>query len=134
VQHTSRRVARVSVVALLAVLWPAVACHHGPQKPTKPVPPVVVSFGNESLKQADLFAVLMSGQAVRIGTIASGRTETLVMPPGVVGNGTSVNFVARLLASSRTPRSDLVSLRPGQHISITLPPSENTLVVLPGEQ
>ena len=94
--------------------------------------PTTVVFQNESLDQADLFAVRQSAGALRIGTVMAGRTDTLMIDTGTVPAGESVDFVARLLASRNTPHSGPVALLPGQWLTVTLPLTANILSVLPG--
>lgn len=95
--------------------------------------PTVIVFQNQSLEQADLFAVRRSAGALRVGTVMAGRTDTLVIQRGELAPGETVNFVARLLAGTHTPRSGPVAVSPGEVLNITLPQSENLLAVLPGQ-
>jgi hypothetical protein len=92
-----------------------------------------VDFRNESAEQASLYAMAESGgDAVRLGTVNSGNTETLRVPEFIAGRRGTVRFFARLLARSETPTSGPVSLGPGDHYQVTLPPGRNSLTILPG--
>jgi hypothetical protein len=116
------------------VLAAATACgglHSGGATPDSG--PTTVVFRNESLDQADLFAVRRSAGALRLGTIMAGRTDTLEIQKGTVAPGESVDFVARLLTGKHTPHSGMVAVSPGQVLTITLPQTENILSVLPGQ-
>ena len=95
--------------------------------------PTVVVFQNESLDQADLFAVRRSAGALRIGTVMAGRTDTLQIEDGMIPAGENVDFVARLLARRSTPHSGPVAVLPGQWLTVTLPTTANILSVLPGQ-
>jgi hypothetical protein len=88
-------------------------------------------FSNESLDQADVYASGADGLPVRVGTVLAGRTETLTLPATVLGQGGNINISARLLAKNQVPQSGPVSIRPGDRISVRLPPDERMLVVLP---
>src|SRR5690348_16505232 len=57
----------------------------------------VVYFTNESLDQADVYAVSSSSMRTRIGTVMAGRTEALTIPDVVIGSGDIV-VAAHLLA------------------------------------
>src|SRR3954471_9689734 len=48
------------------------------------VPQGQIVFVNQSIDQADVYAAGPDGNAVRIGTVLSGRTETLTVPSSVV--------------------------------------------------
>ena len=91
----------------------------------------VISFTNESLDQATVYAVTGT-QSIRIGTVHAGRTENLVIPGDIAFRGQSLNVVARLLAQSRRPSSGPITLSPGQRIEVRLPMDQRQLVVLPG--
>jgi hypothetical protein len=94
-------------------------------------PVAVIYFDNQSLAQADVFAVAPSGNRVRIGTVFAGRREALRVSASALGGGNSVTIVARLLASSQTPTSGPITLLPGDRLEVRLPPDARTLIVLP---
>jgi hypothetical protein len=91
----------------------------------------IVSFTNESLDQADVYAVT-AVQAIRIGTVMAGRTENLIVPADIAFRGDNVNVVARLLAQRNRPQSGPITLRPGERLEIRLPMDQRALLVLPG--
>ena len=119
---------RVRLIILAAVAIGAAAC--GPFHKGKGQPPSYLYFTNESLDQADVYAVLPGDQPVRIGTVAAGRTDTLTVPPEITSRG-NVNVVARLLARSARPSSGPIPLHPGDRLAVRLPLDEKMLVVLP---
>ncbi|WP_148306174.1 hypothetical protein [Gemmatirosa kalamazoonensis] len=91
-------------------------------------------FTNQSLDQADVYAVSSSGAQTRIGTVMPGRTDTLHVRQGAVGGDNQANIVARILARSRTPSSGLVTLSPGDRVQVTLSSDERILSVLPARE
>ncbi|HEX6600455.1 MAG TPA: hypothetical protein VF034_14155 [Gemmatimonadaceae bacterium] len=97
-------------------------------------PVAQVIFANESLDQADVYAVLNSGQSQRIGTVFAGRTETLDVPTNITSAGGTVSIVARLLAHSYAPSTGPLTLSPGDRIRITLPATARSLSVLPAPE
>jgi hypothetical protein len=115
-------------LAACVVLAAAVGCHRGAVG-SQPTGPTKVVFKNESLQQADVFAVQTGRGPLRLGTVMAGHTDTLTIADRAIPYGSTVNFVARLLASSNAPRSGPVSIIPGD---VTLPSTANTLAVLPG--
>jgi len=124
----ARRTALVALVCTLA----AAAC--GPFHKGQGPPPAYLIFTNESLDQADVYAVLSGNQPIRIGTVAAGRTDTLTVPTEVVTRGENVNVVARLLARSSRPSSGPIPLHPGDRLEVRLPIDQKMLVVLPTGQ
>jgi hypothetical protein len=76
---------RVRLILFAAAALAAAAC--GPFHKGQGPPPAYLIFTNESLDQADVYAVLSGNQPIRIGTVAAGRTDTLTVPPEVVTRG-----------------------------------------------
>jgi len=124
------RVTRLAAFALLTSL-PACSRHHADETAISNNEPAVVTFTNESLSQADVFAIPPGSSARRIGTVMAGRSETMTIPADVALRG-SLQLVARVLASSHAPGSGTITVHPGEHLSVRLPLDERTLVVLPG--
>jgi hypothetical protein len=124
------RLRHLSLALASASLVSAVSCgrimHRGADEPA-----AQVIFVNQSLDQADVFAVADAGHPVRIGTVFAGRTDTLTVPSDLVGRGANVSILARLLAHSYAPHTDPLVLSPGQTMQVTLPPTGTTLTVLP---
>jgi len=123
---------RVRLILFAATALAAVAC--GPFHKGQGPPPAYLIFTNESLDQADVYAVLSGNQPIRIGTVAAGRTDTLTVPTEVVTRGENVNVVARLLARSSRPSSGPIPLHPGDRLEVRLPIDQKMLVVLPTGQ
>jgi len=90
-----------------------------------------IVFQNQSLEQADVFALRRAAGALRIGTVFAGRTDTLTIQAGTIAPGETVDFAARLLAKGNTPHSGPVAVSPGEWLTITLPSTETILSVLP---
>ena len=90
-----------------------------------------IIFTNQSLHQADVYAVPQSGARVRIGTVQSGRTDTLTVSGTALPVAGTVTIVADLLAASTSPGTGPVALLPGDRIAVTLPSTMSTLSVLP---
>jgi hypothetical protein len=111
------------------------ACGHSRRTRARPsLAPTTVVFTNESLDQADVFAVRAGAGWLRLGTVMAGHTDTLTIRAGALPPGASVDFVARLLARSLTPHSGPVTVQPGDWLAITLPMTANSLAVLPARE
>ena len=119
---------RLRGLGVAIVLAVTAAC--GPLRRPAAQEQAILSFTNESLDQADVYAVAGT-QSVRIGTVLAGRTERLVVPPDIAFRGSNVNVVARLLAQSNRPQTGPITLRPGERLEIRLPMDQRALVVLP---
>ena len=118
---------RRAVVAAAAALALA-GCgpfHRGSQ------PESMVVFRNQSPDQADVYAIGSGGNPIRIGTVFSGRTETLRVPSSITGASSRVNIVARIFASGRLVVTGPFTLMPGDSMDVTLTSDEKILSVLP---
>jgi hypothetical protein len=91
--------------------------------------PARLFFTNESLDEATVYA-LSGGQQIRIGTVMGGRTDTLVVPLTLLTTGT-VRLIARPLARNGIASSGPFPLHAGDDMSVRLPSTQLTLVVLP---
>lgn len=94
-------------------------------------PPATIAFVNQSTEQANVYAFGMNGDPRRIGTVAPGQTQQLRLPSGLIASG-SVHIVARPLATRRLAVSGPITIGPGDTFTVTMPPGQNTLNVLPG--
>jgi hypothetical protein len=127
---TSRRIISSLSFALFAgCLTSAAAC--GPFHSGSSSNDAYIEFVNESLDQADVYAVPAAGDRIRIGTVSANTTSRLTIPQTFLSANGTVNIVAQIFASTRVVRSGRISLTPGEGVQITLPSSENTLTVLP---
>ena len=123
---------KLSTVALAAAVAGAAAC--GPFRHNPAQAPALLYFTNESLDQADVYAITSSGQPIRIGTVMAGRTDTLTVPADIAGRGDNVNVIARLLARNVVPSSGPIPIHPGDRLVVRLPVDQKMLVVLPGDR
>jgi predicted small lipoprotein YifL len=131
-RHPSQRYGSIIFVAMLATLAVIAGCGRLHRGGPGDVPPAMLLFTNESLDQADVYASVSGGENTRIGTVLAGRTDTLVVPPTLIGHG-SIRVIARLLARSATPGTGPFTLSPGDQYQVRLPPDEKMLVLLPAK-
>ena len=128
-RHRIERGLRPLLLAIL-LLSPA-ACSRNRPVGIDPNQGATIVFANESLSQAELFAVMPGVGSRKLGTIMAGRTEEIAVPPELVRRGGGLNLVARLLARSNTPGSGPITLLPGDRLSVRLPIDGRSLYVLP---
>jgi len=113
-----------------ALVWVAATAACGPLYHGG-APDAVVLFNNQSLNQANVYAVRTGGPEIRIGSVIANRREALRVPSSLTSAGSDVTIVARMIASNRTPRSGPIPLAPGDTIEVTLAIDERMLTVLP---
>jgi hypothetical protein len=106
----------------------AVACGH--LRPGGGQPPALLIFRNESLDQANVYAVAPGLGSRRLGTVMAGRTDTLTVPADLASRA-NLNIVARLLTRSGAAQTGPVAIRPGEQYQVTLPLDARLLSFLP---
>jgi hypothetical protein len=94
-------------------------------------PESVVVFRNQSVDQADVYAIGSGGDPIRIGTVFAGRTETLRVPSSITGASSRVNVVARIFPTGRLVVTGPFTLMPGDSMDVTLTGDQKILSVLP---
>ena len=94
-------------------------------------PDAVVLFNNQSLNQADVYAVRTGGPQIRIGSVIANRRETLRVPSSMTAAGSDLTIVARTVSANRVARSGPIPLVAGDTIEVTLSIDERALTVLP---
>jgi hypothetical protein len=94
----------------------------------------LIVFHNESLDQADVFAVAPGTNFERIGTVFPGRTDTLRVRASMVATGSGVNIVARLLARSNTPSTGNIPLHSGDMFDVRLNSDGRSMSALPSSR
>lgn len=136
-QSVSRRLLRAASVGLFAValLGTGASCSRVQpgEELIEPAGPTQIVFINESLEQANVYAVVSGAESIRIGTVMPGRTETLDLPQQMVDRAGTVNIVARLLARTYTPQTGPVSIGRGERLQVRLPMDGRILSILPAQ-
>ena len=97
--------------------------HRGAQPDTE------ILFHNQSIDQADVYAMGPGGDPIRIGTVDGQKTSRLRVPD--ISASDRVNIIVRVFPSSRIVASGAFTLMPGGVMDVTLPTEENMLAVLP---
>ena len=123
---------RRTTLALFAAALAAVAC--GPLHPSTSADEArsIVIFANQSMDQADVYAVIPGSEGRRIGTVMAQHTDTLVLPNSMTARMGGINIVARIFASNKVLQSGPISLNSGDVVRVEMPASQLTLAVLPG--
>jgi len=122
---------RLALLATLAVTTACAARSGEVPEDAIDAPAPVIVFDNQSLYQANVYAVTSSGSQQRIGTVQGGRREALRIPSSALGGDRNISIAARLIARNRTPTSGRFGLFPGDTVQVVLTSDARTLSVLP---
>ncbi|HKP74218.1 MAG TPA: hypothetical protein VJT67_01690 [Longimicrobiaceae bacterium] len=112
---------KLLAVAFVAALASAACVGQGKNAPV-PQAPASVFVQNRAFIDVDVFA-LYGGTRARLGTVTANGTGTFRIPPGIVGEGRDLRFMVDPIGSTRTGTSFDIYVRPGQRITLTVPPS-----------
>lgn len=130
--RTSSRRARRLATVIAVVGTGACGPLHRQQAADHPQPAIVI-FKNESLDQAEVYAISPGGGVRRIGTVFGGRTDTLIVPADLTVPRGPVNIVARIFSQSRSPATGPVSMYGGMLYLVGLRNDERILSVVNGQ-
>ena len=123
-------------LSLASALVAVTACSRGrqaePGAPGEPAAsPPVITFTNQGLDQVSLYVIRPGGDMRRLTSVMGGRTETLTLPRDLAYSAGPVTIIAVPLATNRAASTGPITVRPGDRLTITMPISQNSLVVLP---
>lgn len=100
----------------------AAACHHGAVAPVNPQAEVAVNVDNQNFLDMNVF-LIRGGQRIRLGTVPGLSTRILMVRPDLIGYGTEVQFEVHPIGGRANPITETISVRPGDVIHLTIPPS-----------
>jgi hypothetical protein len=107
---------------LPAVVFLAVACSRSPQTQADPATArTTLRVENQSFLDMNIY-VLRGSERIRLGTATGSSTTVLTIPRMVVPASTSLRFLADPIGGARAPVSDELTVRPGDEVTLTIPP------------
>ncbi len=108
---------------LLAQVVLVLACHSGkPGEKPEPNPPTHLTVINQAFLDMDIYAVPQDGSRVRIGTSNGNSTQHFTIPDFLVRTPIQMRFVMVPIGGNYTPRSQFISVSPGDEVELTIPP------------
>ena len=110
---------------LLLLVLLATACSHA-KRSTEPVSPTsdaatTVKVVNDNVVDMNVF-VRNEAQQFRLGMVTGGHTDVFTIPPAMVHFQTTLTFEMRPIGGGSRTRSDVVTLNPGDHITLMISP------------
>lgn len=112
---------KLHAIALVLVAG-VTACSSAPRNEAADIMDrTTVTVDNQSFSDMTIYAT--RGQRIRLGT-ATGHSKTVfTLPKALVGGVGTIRFVADPIGSSRTSVSEEITVRPGDEVVLTIPPS-----------
>ena len=117
------QLARLATV--IAMLVTVAACNHAAKQPGDDdlEQPTRVRVENQAFLDMNVFVLTEGGARTRLGTVTGNTNQVFVIPAYVVGPANSVRFLVEPIGASRAPISNSLSIRPGQTVTLTIPPN-----------
>ena len=88
--------------------------------PREPDPRTTLRVQNQNFLDMNVY-VLRGGQRIRLGTVPGLSTEVFTIPAYIV-RSSPLQFEAHPIGGLANPRSETISVQPGEEIQITIPP------------
>ncbi|HEY6807490.1 MAG TPA: hypothetical protein VI160_01785 [Gemmatimonadales bacterium] len=98
------------------------ACHGRTAAPVNPRAEVAVNVDNQNFADMDVF-IIRGGQRIRLGMVPGLTSRILMVRPDLIGYGAEVQFELHPIGGRGNPLSETISVRPGDVIHLTIPPS-----------
>jgi hypothetical protein len=82
-----------------------------------------VHVENRAFLDMNVYVISDGGGRTRLGTVTGNTDQDFVIPDYIVGPANSVRFLVQPIGSNRAPISNSLSVRPGQTVTLTIPPN-----------
>lgn len=108
--------------ALIVLCLLSAACHYGARSgPPEPRTDTRLRVQNQNFLDMNVY-VLAGSQRIRLGTVTGLSTQVFTIPPDLV-RGTLLRFEVHPIGGRDNPRSETISVQPGDEVQLTIPPS-----------
>ena len=121
---------RLLAVALLSV---GAACSHFARS-AEPEPQdqvTTVKVENQNFQDMNVYVLGSGGERVRLGLVTSLSTQVFTIPADIVRMSPQIRFLLHPIGARRNPISETITVMPGDHVELTIPPLYETTQVVP---
>lgn len=82
-----------------------------------------VHVENRAFLDMNVYVIGDGGSRQRLGTVTGNTDQEFVIPEYIIGPANSVRFLVEPIGSNRAPISNSLSVRPGETVTLTIPPN-----------
>ena len=86
-------------------------------------PTTRVRVENRAFLDMNVYVISDGGGRQRLGTVTGNTDQEFVIPEYIIGPANSVRFLVEPIGANRAPISNSLSVRPGQTVTLTIPPN-----------
>ena len=107
---------------LLALALLNAGCSHGARSGSpEPQARTTVKVDNRNFLDMNVF-VLRFGQRIRLGTVTGLSSQVFTIPPDIVRSSPQLQFELHPIGGRTNPRTETITVQPGDEIELTIPP------------
>lgn len=120
------RVQLTRLATVVAMLATVAACSHATRNARDddgPQPTTRVRVENRAFLDMNVYVISDGGGRQRLGTVTGNTDQEFVIPEYIIGPANSVRFLVEPIGANRAPISNSLSVRPGQTVTLTIPPN-----------
>jgi len=111
--------------ALLALALLSLGCQHrgagASQDSLEPRPQTTVKVENQNFLDMDVY-ILRESQRIRLGMVGGHSTQVFPIPDDIVRSSPQVRFELHPIGGRANPRSESITVMPGDQVVLTIPP------------
>ena len=108
--------------ALLGLLLLTAACGHGANPARlEPSPRTTLKVQNQNFLDMVVY-VLRDAQRIRLGVVTGLSTQVFTLPDYLVRSAQQLRFELHPIGGRDNPRSEMISVQPGDEVQLTIPP------------
>ena len=114
------------LAAAVAMIATVAACSHNAKRAGDSddlQPTTRVHVENRAFLDMNVYVITDGGGRTRLGTVTGNTDQDFVIPEYVVGPANQVRFLVEPIGSNRAPVSNSLSVRPGETVTLTIPPN-----------
>lgn len=116
------RIARRSLMPLGLMLLAAVCGRARTSEEPAPQAETAVRVVNQSYLDMNVY-VVRGGQRLRLGTVTGLSTQVFMLRPDMIGPAAEVQFEVHPIGGRGNPRTERITVYPGDVVELMIPPS-----------
>ena len=82
-----------------------------------------VHVENQAFLDMNVYVIGDGGSRQRLGSVTGNTNQDFVIPDYIIGPANTVRFLVEPIGANRAPISNSLSIRPGETVTLTIPPN-----------
>ncbi|HTI05559.1 MAG TPA: hypothetical protein VL549_09600 [Gemmatimonadales bacterium] len=113
---------RSGFLAAVLALVSAACAHPGGTAQLDPNAATTVKVTNDNVLDMNVYVLSSSGSRFRLGMVSGGHTEVFTVPAALIHGPTDLRFQTRSIGSQAGPRTETITVSPGDQVVLLIPP------------